>query len=60
MLDILPRIQPGVLVSFHDIFLPFDYLESWSGRFYNEQYLLACYILANPNYFTLQLCNFWV
>lgn len=60
MLDILPRIKPGVLVGFHDIFLPFDYLESWSGRFYNEQYLLACYILANPNYFNLQLCNFWV
>lgn len=60
MLDILPQIQPGVLVGFHDIFLPFDYLESWAGRFYNEQYLLACYILANPNYFDLQFCNFWV
>lgn len=60
MLDVLPRLQPGVLVGFHDIFLPFDYLQTWSGRAYNEQYLLGSYLLANPNYFTLQLCNYWI
>lgn len=60
MLDVLPRLQPGVLVGFHDIFLPFDYLQTWSGRAYNEQYLLGSYLLANPNYFSLQLCNYWI
>lgn len=59
MLDVLPRLKPGVLVGFHDIFLPFDYLKSWSGRAYNEQYLLGSYLLSNPEYFDLQLCNYW-
>jgi hypothetical protein len=59
MLDILPRLKPGVLVGFHDIFLPFDYLKTWSNRAYNEQYLLGCYLLANPGYFQLQLGNYW-
>lgn len=59
MLDVLPRLKPGVLVGFHDIFLPFDYFQTWSGRAYNEQYLLGSYLLANPNYFSLQLCNYW-
>lgn len=59
MLDILPRLRPGVLVGFHDIFLPFDYSEAWSGWAYNEQYLLGSYLLASPNYFALQLCNYY-
>jgi hypothetical protein len=59
MMDILPRIRPGVIVGFHDIFLPFDYPASWSNRFYNEQYLLGSYILANPNYFDMQFFNYW-
>lgn len=36
MLDILPRLKPGVLVELHDIFLPFDYFETWSNRAYNS------------------------
>lgn len=59
MLDILPRLKPGVLIGVHDIFLPFDYPEVWRERTYNEQYLLGCYLLANPGYFSLQLCNHW-
>lgn len=59
MLDVLPRLKPGVLVGFHDIFLPFDYLKAWAGRAYNEQYLLGSYLLSNPEYFDLQLCNYW-
>lgn len=60
MLDVLPSVASGVLIGFHDIFLPFDYFQSWSSRGYNEQYLLACYILANPTYFDIQLANFWI
>jgi len=60
MLDILPRLKKGVIIGFHDIFLPFDYFSSWSTRAYNEQYLLACFLLANPHYFDLQLCNYWI
>jgi hypothetical protein len=60
MLDVLPRLKPGVLVGFHDIFLPFDYPDHWKERTYNEQYMLASVLLANPEYFDLQLCNHWI
>ena len=60
MLDVLPRLKPGVLVGIHDIFLPYDYFESWSERGYNEQYLLGSYLLSNPNYFDTQLANYWI
>lgn len=45
-LDIIPRLKPGVLVGIHDIMLPYDYPQVWARRFYSEQYLLACYLLA--------------
>jgi len=32
-----PRLSPGVLVHFHDIFLPDGYPASWRWRGYNEQ-----------------------
>ena len=60
MLDILPRLKPGVRVGFHDIFLPFDYFKTWCERGYNEQYLLACYLLANPDYFNIQIPSYWL
>jgi hypothetical protein len=60
MLDIIPRLKPGVLIGVHDIFLPFDYFQTWNERGYNEQYLLACYLLANPGYFDIQFCNYWI
>jgi predicted O-methyltransferase YrrM len=44
-LELLPRLKPGVIVHFHDIWLPIDYAEEWAGRGYNEQYLLACCLL---------------
>jgi len=34
---ILPRLQPGVLVHIHDVFLPDPYPESWDWRGYTEQ-----------------------
>ena len=46
-LEILPRLQPGVLVHFHDILLPYDYPPAWSRRYYSEQYLLACWLLGS-------------
>ncbi len=60
MLDVLPRLKPGVLIGVHDIFLPYDYYESWIDRAYNEQYLLGSYLLSNPDYFDIQLANHWI
>ncbi|MGI6549182.1 MAG: DNRLRE domain-containing protein [Syntrophomonadales bacterium] len=48
-LDILPNLRPGVLVHFHDVFLPDDYPPDWIGRYYSEQYLLAAYLLAGSS-----------
>jgi hypothetical protein len=56
-LEILPRLKPGILVHVHDVFLPFDYIPRFAGRQYNEQYMLALFLLyarpkiALPNYF---------
>ncbi len=44
--EALPALRPGVLIGIHDIFLPADYPPEWTRRFYNEQYLLACYLLG--------------
>jgi hypothetical protein len=42
--EILPALPPGLVYGMHDIYLPNDYPPEWVGRFYNEQYLLACYL----------------
>lgn len=47
--EILPALRKGVLVGIHDIFLPDDYPEAWLRRFYSEQYLLACWLLAGDH-----------
>lgn len=39
--DLLPRLPAGVLVHFHDIFLPDAYPEAWGWRGYNEQNAVA-------------------
>jgi hypothetical protein len=49
-LDIIPRLDDGVVVGVHDIFLPFDYPPEWANSFYSEQYLLAAYLLADTTF----------
>jgi hypothetical protein len=49
-LDILPRLNKGVLVHIHDIFLPTEYPKEWILRdykFWNEQYLLQAFLMFN-------------
>lgn len=53
MLEILPRLQKGVYVHFHDIFIPRDYprkLVTQDFKFYNEQYLLQAFLSFNPSF----------
>jgi hypothetical protein len=38
---VLPGLAAGVLVHFHDVFLPDRYPEAWAWRGYNEQQALA-------------------
>ena len=44
--ELLPELSPGVFYGIHDIWLPYDYPSYWMDRFYNEQYLLAAYLLG--------------
>ena len=46
-IDILPRIKPGVVIHIHDINLPYDYPDSFKEWYWNEQYLLAVYLMAS-------------
>ncbi|MEW6660297.1 MAG: class I SAM-dependent methyltransferase [Thermodesulfobacteriota bacterium] len=59
-LDVLPRLKSNVLVHFHDIFLPYDYLPGWEDRYFSEQYLLAAYLLANTDRFKILQPNFFI
>jgi predicted O-methyltransferase YrrM len=45
-MEILPVLAPGTIWGLHDIFFPLDYPEAWSGRFFNEQYLLMSYLMG--------------
>ena len=33
-MDVLPRLRTGVIVHFHDIFWPYDYLPEWADQYY--------------------------
>ncbi len=53
VLEILPRLAPGVVVHFHDIFLPYEYPREWAERFglyWSEQYLLQAFLALNSGY----------
>ena len=57
-LEILPRLQSGVIVGIHDIWLPSDYPPKWAKRYYSEHYLLAVYLLARGAENVILPCRF--
>ncbi len=42
--EILPALPAGLTYGLHDVYLPADYPQALSDRYYNEQYLLASYL----------------
>lgn len=50
--DILPRLNHGVLVHFHDVFWPFEYPEQWirEGTAWNENYMLKAFLQFNSKF----------
>ena len=53
ILEILPKLKSGVLIHFHDIFTPRDYLDEWLKDgllFWNEQYLLEAFLSCNSDF----------
>lgn len=59
-LDVLPRIKPGVIVHLHDIMLPWDYPEFFKYWYWNEQYLLAVYLMMGRGQLIPLLPTSWV
>lgn len=52
VLEVLPVLQPGVLVHFHDVFLPWHYHREWveHGWIWAEQYLLQAFLAFNDEW----------
>lgn len=52
LFDVLPVLQPGVLIHFHDVFYPFEYPKEWvfHGYNWNEDYLLRAFLMCNTAY----------
>lgn len=51
--NILPLLNKGVWVHFHDIFYPFELPKHWileNSRFWNESYLLRAFLMNNDSY----------
>lgn len=50
--DILPLLQKGVIIHFHDIFYPFEYPKDWirEGRVWNETYMLRAFLQFNESF----------
>lgn len=51
--EILPRLKPGVIVHFHDVFSGFEYPREWAieeNRSWNEAYFLRAYLANNQKF----------
>ncbi|MEB3333445.1 MAG: class I SAM-dependent methyltransferase [Cyanobacteriota bacterium] len=59
--EVLPRLKPGVVVHFHDVFYPFDYPAEWllEGRYWNENYFLRAFLSYNSEW-SIQFFNTYV
>lgn len=61
MTEVLPRLAKGVVVHIHDIFYPFELLESWvrSGHAWGENYLVKAFLQFN-NSFEIMVFLHWL
>lgn len=58
--NILPALNEGVIIHFHDIVYPFEYPKDWiyNGVFWNEAYLLRAFLMHNTDYEILLFNNY--
>ncbi len=52
-LELIPKLNKGVIVHIHDIFLPYEYPKQWIFKehfFWNEQYLLQAFLSYNDHF----------
>lgn len=60
-LELIPRLNKGVIVHVHDIFLPAEYPREWimdEHCFFNEQYLLQAFLMFNNSFEVLWAGSF--
>ena len=62
-LEILPRLNPGVIVHIHDINIPYEYPKTYSTNpafrmFWTESYLLQAFLTFNSEFEILLGMNF--
>jgi predicted O-methyltransferase YrrM len=60
-LQILPSLNPGVLVHVHDVFLPYPYPKEWMTErrlYWTEQYLLQAVLQNNSSFEVLLALHF--
>jgi len=53
LFEVLPRLQPGVIVHFHDVFYPFEYPSEWvmdKNYSWNELYALRAFLMGNSSW----------
>lgn len=53
MQQVVPSLQSGVIVHFHDVFWPFEYPPGWAideNRSWNEVYVLWAFLAYNPGF----------
>lgn len=53
ILELLPRLRPGVVIHFHDVFLPADYpraLVMEHLSFWSEQYMVQAFLAFNTRF----------
>jgi predicted O-methyltransferase YrrM len=50
--NILPIINSGVYIHFHDVFYPFEYPKTWvlNGFNWNEDYFLRAFLMYNSDF----------
>ncbi len=63
ILDVLPRLQPGVIIHFHDINLPFPppqvyYTNPAFRVFWTEEFLLQAFLCLNDKFEVLLAMNY--
>jgi hypothetical protein len=60
MIDVLPRVKPGVLIHVHDITLPWDYIDMFIPWYWSEAYILAAYFLGGLDRVKPVLPTAWI
>ena len=60
-LEMIPKLNPGVIVHIHDIFSPREYPKAWlkfDVKFWNEQYLLEALLSNKDKYKIVASLNY--